>query len=236
MCFDLDHGRLDSRRFVNGQQPVQSDVRQSDGPAFATIHETLHRPPGHEQSHAAVVKDIAVLIARILLVARLKRKWGVTEIEIQIVESKSVPTRLESWFDALRPMTGVPQLCGNENVFTGNPSSGESCLQRLAHLTLVPISFRTLEVSKSSFQRVSDSAYRRRCIGNQGAKAEYGHMAGSVAERHSFSPKIRRVDHDDTSVTMVSPCKSNVAQRAGGSVTFSATYSTMEILPEFSRR
>ena len=36
MCFDLDHGRLDSRRFVNGQQFVQADIRQSDGPAFAT--------------------------------------------------------------------------------------------------------------------------------------------------------------------------------------------------------
>jgi hypothetical protein len=37
-------------------------------------------------------------------------------------------------------------------------------------------------------------------------------------------------------VAMVSPCKWNVAHRAGGSETFSATYSTMEILPEFSRR
>jgi hypothetical protein len=48
-------------------------------------------------------------------------------------------------------MIGVPQLCRNKDVFPRNPSSGKSCLQRLAHLTLVPIAFRTVEMSKSSF-------------------------------------------------------------------------------------
>ena len=192
--FDLDHGWLDSRRFVDGQQFVQADVRQSDGPAFAMVHETFHRPPGIEQSHAAVVNDIAVLIPRILLVPRLKCKRSVNEIEIQIVEPESVQTRLESRFDALGPMIGVPQLCGNKNVFARDPSSGKSCLQRLAYLALVPVSFRTIEVSKSSFQRVSGRTYRHGCIGNQGAKPECGHMAGSVVERHfrqSENQKIR---------------------------------------------
>jgi hypothetical protein len=50
------------------------------------VYQTFHRPPRVEQSHAAVVQDIAVLISRILLVPRLKRKWSVNEIEIQIVE------------------------------------------------------------------------------------------------------------------------------------------------------
>src|SRR6201999_2471151 len=176
MCFNLDHGWLDSRRLVDRQHFVQADVRQPDGPASATVHETLHRPPGVEQSHAAVVNDIAVLISRILLVPRLKRKWSVKEIEIQIIEPESVQPRLESRFDTLGPMIGVPQLCGNKNVITRNPSGDKSCLQRLAHLTLVPVSFRTIEVSKSSFQRVSGSTYRRGCIGNQGAKPEHGHM------------------------------------------------------------
>ena len=78
MCLDLDHGRLDSRRFVDGHQFVQADVRQSDGPASATVHKTLHRPPGIEQSHAAVVEDIAVLIARILVVP-----WLETQMECE---------------------------------------------------------------------------------------------------------------------------------------------------------
>src|SRR5580704_7875849 len=125
--------------------------------------------------------DFAVLIPRILLVPRLKGKWSVYEIEIQIVESEPVQTRLESRFDPLGPMIGVPQLCGNKHLFTCNPSGGEPCLQSFAHLTLVPISFCTIKVSKSCFQCVPGTTYRRGCIGNQGAKAEYGYMAGSVA-------------------------------------------------------
>ena len=161
------------------------------------VHETLHRPPSLEQSHAAVVNDIAVLISRVLLVPRLKRKWSVNEIEIQIVEPESIQTRLESRLDALRPMVGIPQLCCNKDVFPRNSSSGKSCFQRLAHLTLVTVSFRTIEVSKSSFQRFPGSTYRRGGIGDQGAKTEYGYMASSLVERQSRSPKIRRFDHDD---------------------------------------
>src|SRR5271170_7747414 len=163
------------------------------------VYETFHCPPRVKQSHAAVVKDIAVLIPRIQLVPRLKRKWSVNEVEIQIVEPESVQTRLESRFDALGPMIGVPQLCGNKDVFTRDPSGGKSCLQGLAHLALVPVSFRTIEVSKSGFQRASGSTYRRGRIGNQGAEPEHGHMTGPVVERHSRHPKIRRFDHDDTS-------------------------------------
>jgi hypothetical protein len=55
-------------------------------------------------------------------------------------------------------------------------------------------------VSKSSFQGVSGRTDRRGCVGNQGAKAEYRHMAGSVAERRSCKSKIRRFDQEDTSL------------------------------------
>jgi hypothetical protein len=58
-------------------------------------------------------------------------------------------------------MIGVPQLCGNKDVFAPNPASGKSYMQRFAHFTLISISFRTIEVSKSSFQRVSRGTYRR---------------------------------------------------------------------------
>ena len=113
-----------------------------------------------------VVKDIAVLIPRILLVPGLKCKWSVNEIEIQIVEPESVQTRLESRFDALGPVIGVPQLCGNKNVFARDPSRGKSCLQRPAYLALVPVSFRAIEVSKSGFQCVSGRSYCHGCVGN----------------------------------------------------------------------
>jgi hypothetical protein len=94
-------------------------------------------------------------------------------------------------------MIGVPQLRGDKEFFTRDPLSSEPSLQGLAHLTLISVSFRTIEVSKSSFQRVSGRGYRRGCVGNQGAKAEYGYMAGAVAERYSFRSKIRRIDHED---------------------------------------
>jgi len=90
----------------------------------------------------------------------------VNEVEIQIVESESVQTRLESRFDAPGPVIGVPQLCGNKDIFARDPSSGKSCLQRLAYLALVPVSFRTIEVSKPGFQRVSGGTYRRGRLGN----------------------------------------------------------------------
>jgi hypothetical protein len=96
-------------------------------------------------------------------------------------------------------MIGVPQLCGNKDVFTCNFPSGETCLQRLSHLTLVAVSLRTIEVSESSFQRISGSAYRLGCIGNKGAKPEYWYIASSVVERHSHIPKIRRFEHDHSS-------------------------------------
>jgi hypothetical protein len=74
------------------------------------IHESLHRFPGVEQCDVVIVKDVTVFIPRILIVAGLKRKWSVNEVEIQILEPESLQTRLESWFDALGPVIGVPQL------------------------------------------------------------------------------------------------------------------------------
>src|SRR5580658_6795567 len=114
MCFHLDYGRVDSRGFIDGLQFVQTDVRKSDRPALAMIHETFHRFPGVEQSHLAIVNNIAALIPRILVVPGLKCKWSVNEIEIQIFEPESAQTRLESRFDALGPVIGVPQFCGDE--------------------------------------------------------------------------------------------------------------------------
>jgi hypothetical protein len=90
----------------------------------------------------------------------------VNEVEIEIFEPESLHTCLESRFDALGPVIRVPQLCGNKNVFACDPSSGQSCLQRLAYLALVPVSFCTIEVPKSGFQRVSRRTYRHGCVRN----------------------------------------------------------------------
>ena len=108
MCFDLDHSGLDSGRFVEGRQSVQGNVRDSDGAALAVVYETFERSPCFEQSHAAVVNDVAIFVARILIVSGLKREWCVNEIEIQIVEFESLQARIEGGFDVLGPVIGVP--------------------------------------------------------------------------------------------------------------------------------
>jgi hypothetical protein len=92
-------------------------------------------------------------------------------------------------------MIGVPQLSGNENVFACDPCGSKSHLQRLAHLALVAVSFRTIEMSKSGFQCVSGRSFRHGRVGNQGTEAECGHMAAAVVERHSHQPKIGRFRH-----------------------------------------
>src|SRR5436190_10003549 len=95
-------------------------------------------------------------------------------------------------------MVGVPQLCCHEEIFTGNPSGGESCLQCLTDLLLVSISFGTIEVPKPRFQGCGSRDNRCGRIGNQGAEPEDRHAARSTAEPQPGGPKVRRVDHDGT--------------------------------------
>src|ERR1700737_1836602 len=120
MRFDLDDRWLDCCGFIDWQKSFQGDVRQSDSSASTAIHEVLHCFPCIKQSHPLVVDHAAVLIPWILLVPRLKCKWSVNKVKIQIVEADSFHTRLESGFNALGPMIRVPQLCGNKNVFACN--------------------------------------------------------------------------------------------------------------------
>jgi hypothetical protein len=123
----------------------------------------------------------------------------VNEIEIQIVEPEPAKTRLESRFDTLGPMIGVPQFCGHKDVFARDSSSSKPYPQGLAHLTLVPISLGAIEVSISGFQRVSGSTGSRSCIGNQRAKSERRHTAAFVIKHYPSAPKMERLNHDDIS-------------------------------------
>jgi hypothetical protein len=107
---------------------MQANVRQSDGPAPAAVHEAFHRSPSVEQSYSIVIEDIAALIARVLLIARLKCIRSVNEVEIQILEPEPFETGIESRFDAFGPVIGIPQLRGNENVFARDSISDKSNL------------------------------------------------------------------------------------------------------------
>src|SRR5580698_1199850 len=98
MGFYLDRGRLDSCRFVEGLQFVQADVRESDGPASSTVDEIFHPLPRIVQSHAFVVEDISIFIARILLVSRMKCKRRMNEIKVQVIDPKSFKACLKGRF------------------------------------------------------------------------------------------------------------------------------------------
>ncbi len=67
-------------------------------------------------------------------------------------------SRLASKAGSTRSVIGVPQLCGNKNVFARDPSSGKSCLQRPAYLALVPVSFRAIEVSISDCMAINNKS------------------------------------------------------------------------------
>ncbi|GJH25491.1 hypothetical protein CBA19CS42_13265 [Caballeronia novacaledonica] len=108
MSLDLYHCGLDSRRFVKPSQLVQADIGQSYGAAFSLIDETLHRAPRIVQRHAFIVNDGAVLIARILLIAWLKCKRRMDQIEIEKLDAEPFTASFESRFDTLRPMIGIP--------------------------------------------------------------------------------------------------------------------------------
>ena len=94
MRFDLDHGRLDPRGFVDVHQFAQIDVRQSNGAAPAAVDQFFHCPPGVQEGRALVVDYISLLVPRILVDAGFEGERGVDQIEIEIVEAK--PSRLPS--------------------------------------------------------------------------------------------------------------------------------------------
>jgi hypothetical protein len=81
-------------------------------------------------------------------------------------------------------MIRVPQLGSNKDVFAGNASGDESGLQRLTHLAFVPVTFRTVEVPESGFQRIPDSIDRLSRIRDERAKPEQGHMKGVIYRSH----------------------------------------------------
>ncbi len=105
---------------------------------------------------------------------RLKCKRSVNKVKIEIFEPESVQTCLKGRFDAFGPMIGVPQLCGNENIFARDPCSGKSCLQRLAYLALISVSLCTIEVSKSGRERISGRGSGLGWVGNQGPQPSAG--------------------------------------------------------------
>jgi hypothetical protein len=80
----------------------------------------------------------------------LKREGGVDQVKICVTDSKALAARVERRFDPFGPMIGIPELCRDEDILAGDCSRGELGLQGLAYLTLIPIAFRAIKVTKSN--------------------------------------------------------------------------------------
>jgi hypothetical protein len=72
MRLDLYNGGPDSRRSIDFRDVLKADVGQADCAAVALVHEAFHSAPGLGQCNAPVVRGLAILISRILVVARPK--------------------------------------------------------------------------------------------------------------------------------------------------------------------
>jgi hypothetical protein len=100
-----------------------------------------------------VINHIAAGIPRVLLFPGLEGKGGVDEIEVDEVEPEFLETGLESRFDALGTMMGIPELRNDKNVLSLDFAPLEHLLHPFADLFFGFVTFRRVEQAKSGFQR-----------------------------------------------------------------------------------
>jgi hypothetical protein len=74
MRFHLHHRRFDPRGLIERHQIFQHHVGQSNRPALASINELFHRAPRLQQRDAVIINDVTRMIARFVVVSRLKRE------------------------------------------------------------------------------------------------------------------------------------------------------------------
>src|ERR1700722_9982117 len=124
-----------------------------------------------------------MFVARVLVVSGAKCEWCVHEVQIHVVEPKSVQARMQGRLYSFGSVIGVPQLGGDKEIFALNRSGDQARVEYLAYLAFVAISFGTVEVAKSGFQCVSGRADRDGRVRDQGAESKCGHACASVVQR-----------------------------------------------------
>src|SRR4029077_4309395 len=117
-------------------------------------------------------------------------KGGVDEIEIDVVELEFLETRLEGGFDAFRTMIVVPELRGDKHVLPLDLPRLEHLLHRFADLFFSPVTFRSVDLTKSCFQRGLGRVFGCDDVGDQRAKTERGDRTGSVVEGYLRIAKV----------------------------------------------
>ncbi len=195
MRFDLDDGRLDARCVANRVESFQRDVGEADGAAFAVVDERFEGFPGVEQSGVAVVDDVAVFVARVVVVAGLKCVGRVNEVEVEIGEAEAGEAGFEGGFDAVGAMIGVPELCGDEDFFTRKTGCGEAFAEGLADFALIAVAFGAVEVTEASAEGIAGGGDRFGVVGDEGAEAEGGELAGTVGEGEFDEADVAGIGH-----------------------------------------
>jgi hypothetical protein len=89
-------------------------------------------------------------------------------------------------------MVGIPEFCGDKEIFPRDSAGRESCLQCFTDLPFIPISLGAIEVSKSSFQGAPGRTSGLGRVWDQRAKAESRNLSASEVERYSFKSKFGR--------------------------------------------
>ena len=125
MRFQRVHGWFDSRGLIERHEVFKSNIGQSNSPALTLINETFHCFPGLKQSDAMVINNFSAFVARIHVVSRLKCEGSVDQVKVRVADSKALAARVECRLDPFWPMMGIPELCGDEDIRTGDCSRGE---------------------------------------------------------------------------------------------------------------
>ena len=118
--FDLNDGGPDAGGLVERLEFVERDVGEADGAAFAVVDESFEGTPSVEESGFGIVDDVAVFVARVLVVAGLEGEGRVDEVEVEVGELKAGEAGFEGGFDAVGTVIGVPEFCGDEDVLAGD--------------------------------------------------------------------------------------------------------------------
>src|SRR5512132_4119139 len=111
-------------------------------------------------------------------------------MEIDVVELEFLETGLEGAFGEFRKMIVVPELRADKHVLSLDFPRLEHLLHRFADLFFISVALRSVELTKSRFQRRLGRAFGCHRVGNQCAKSERGDRAGSVVERYLRMAKV----------------------------------------------
>jgi hypothetical protein len=182
--FDLNDGGLDAGVLVERLEFVERDVGEADGAAFAVVDESFESAPGVEESGFGIVDDVAVFVARVLVVAGLEGEGRVDEIEVEVGELKASEAGFEGGFDAVGTVIGVPKFCGDEDVLAGDGlrGGGEAVVEGYADFALVAIAFGAIEMTEAGGEGVAGGGDGDGGVGDEGAEAEGGDLARGVGE------------------------------------------------------